>query len=346
MKRRDLLRLLGWAATAAAATPLFPGLNLDEQARVVQVLDAPQRIDETVIGHIEAVLWSAMRQDDTLGPQAALDTVLAQRNLTRAVLPGSPLALRPRLLSLFSNLSRFAGWLSFDLSDFDSAAYYYEQARTAAHEAENTELGVFVLCNLSHLATWRGQPRVGIDHAVAAQGWAKETSDPLLRAYAADVAARAYAATGRRHDCLSTLGSIPDIMGSIASGAPDASLAYFYGPGMYAGTQAECLLQLRDARGAAQAARQALQLVDASFVRNQAFNTLDLANAYCGSGEIEEAARLVGESADLAARNRSARLVEQVRLSWHRLEPWQQTPAVKTLDERLMSYGWERSSTT
>jgi hypothetical protein len=98
-----------------------------------------------------------------------------------------------RLLSLFSNVSRFAGWLCFDLKDYQSAAFYYEEARTAAHEAQDVELGAFVLCNMSQMATWQGRPWVGIDHAAAAQGWAQRTDSPSLRAYAADVAARAFA---------------------------------------------------------------------------------------------------------------------------------------------------------
>ena len=48
----------------------------------------------------------------------------------------------------------------------------------------------YVLCNMSHLATWQGKPRMGIDHAVAAGEWAKRTDDLLLRAYAADVGPR------------------------------------------------------------------------------------------------------------------------------------------------------------
>ncbi|MGB6161093.1 MAG: hypothetical protein WCF33_23820 [Pseudonocardiaceae bacterium] len=42
---------------------------------------------------------------------------------------------------------------------------------------------------MSHLATWQGKPRIGIDHAVAAAQWADRTGDLRLRAYTADVAA-------------------------------------------------------------------------------------------------------------------------------------------------------------
>ncbi|MGH9194854.1 MAG: hypothetical protein ACRD1T_03835 [Acidimicrobiia bacterium] len=137
----------------------------------------PSRIDTATIEHIETVLWRCQRQDDALGPQAALDTVLAQRNLARVLMRECPASLRPRMLSVLSNASRHAGWLSFDLNDFDSARYYYEDARTLAHEAQNVELGAFVLCNMSHLATWQHKPRIGIDHAVAAGEWAKRTDD-------------------------------------------------------------------------------------------------------------------------------------------------------------------------
>ena len=174
MRRREVLRVLGWAATAAAATPLAETLSGDEQVRVVSAIQAPGRVDASIVGHMEEVLRRCLWQDAALGPQAALDTVLAQRSLVRALLPECPPVLRARLLSLFGNLSRCAGWLSFDLTDFDGAWYFYEQARSVAHEAENTALGAAVLCQMSHLATWQGRPRVSIDHAVAAQGWTKQ----------------------------------------------------------------------------------------------------------------------------------------------------------------------------
>jgi len=67
---------------------------------------APSRVDDTVIGHIEAVLWRCMRQDDALGPQAALDTTLAQRNLVRGLLPPArPTATRPAAVSVCQSVA-------------------------------------------------------------------------------------------------------------------------------------------------------------------------------------------------------------------------------------------------
>ena len=165
-KRREVLRTLGWAATAASVgySP-----NPDEHARVAAVLSSPGRVDAHTIEHFETVLWRCKLQDDALGPQGVLDTVLAQRSLLRSLLPGCPETLRPRLLSALSLASRHAGWYSFDLNDFDSAGYFYEDARALAHEAGNIELSGSALGSMSRLAVWQGKSRVGIDHAVAAR---------------------------------------------------------------------------------------------------------------------------------------------------------------------------------
>ena len=339
MNRRELLRILGWAASAVAGTPLLEGLHPEEQVRVARAIEAPSRVDAVTIDHIEVILWRCIRQDDALGAQATIDTVLAQRNLVRLILPECPTALRPRLLSLYSGHSLQAGWLLYDLNDFDGAGYYFEHARATAHDAENTELGALVLCLMSHLATWRGQPRVGIDHAVAAQGWAVQTDEPRLQAYAADVAARAYAGVGQKSLCLYQLENIAESLARVSNGADEDSVAHFYSEGHFAGTRSLCLLQLQDTHGALSAAQESLASADPAFVRNYAFTHLYLGEAYTAAGGIHEAAAAIGEAAALAARNRSARLVGRVRTARDRLAqchvPW----VVRDVDERLHAYG-------
>jgi tetratricopeptide (TPR) repeat protein len=339
MERRKLLRLLGWTASAVAGTPLLESLHPEEQVRVARAIETPSRVDTATIDHIEAILWRCIRQDDALGAQATFDTVRAQRDLVRLIMPECPPALRPRLLALYSHYSLQAGWLLYDLNDFDGAGYYYEHARATAHEAENTELGAFVLCMMSHLATWRGQPRIGIDHAVAAQGWATQTNEPRLQAYAADVAARAYAKVGQATACVQQLGNIERILVAVSDGATEESLAHFYSQGQFAGTRSLCLLQLEDREGAIASAQEALTMADPSFVRNLAFTELYLGEAYMAAGDIYEAAAAVGEAAMLTARNRSARLVERVWAARDQLAQCRAPSVVRDLDERLHAYG-------
>lgn len=333
MDRRDALRLLGWAASAAS---VLPTLSSDEQQRVASVLSTPSRVDAQTIEHIEAVLWRCARQDDALGPQAALNTVLAQRDLARLLAPECPATLRPRMLSALSEASRQAAWLSFDLNQFDNAAYYYEDARTLAHEAENVGLGAFVLCQMSHLATWQGKPRIGIDHAVAAGQWAQRTDDSRLRAYAADVAGRAYAADGQRDACLTALDAAHRALPPAGDQTP--SHAYCYDEALHISIRGSCHLQLHDAQRAAGYFQQSAATLDQSFTRNTAFNIVDLGMAYVRCDEIDEAARLIGDAGEITARTSSARLLERLKQGRAELQPWKRTPAVRNLDDRLKSY--------
>jgi transcriptional regulator with XRE-family HTH domain len=338
MDRRAFLRNLSFVAAAAATAPIFADADPDDQARLAAVIQQPGRVDDQVIDHIEQVLWAAMRQDDTLGPQAALDTVLAQRNLVRVMLRDCPANLRSRLLSVFANLSGYAGWLAFDLGDLDGASYYYEEARTVAHEAHDSELGALVLCNMSHLATWRGRPRVGIDHAVAAQGWANRTSNRALQAYAADRAARAFAADGERIACFDALAQAETALGRPEQAASN-QLMYFYDHGLLTSSRSLCLVDLGDTTEAIRQANQSLAMVDTSFVRNRAFTMSYLSTAYAAADQIEDAADCLGDAALLATRNHSARLVKQVRSTRAGLAPWADSRAVRRLDERLQAYG-------
>jgi hypothetical protein len=69
---------------------------------------------------------------------------------------------------------------------------------------------------------------------------------------------------------------------------------------------------LDDARGAADAAGRALKLIDPSFVRDRAMYTLYLSSAYMQIKEIDQAASALAEAAELAVRNRSARLTDRL----------------------------------
>jgi hypothetical protein len=79
----------------------------------------------------------------------------------------------------------------------------------------------------------------------------------------------------------------------------------------------------------------AVEAYDKSFADGYAVCTLHLGNAYLQAGEIDEATRVISGAASLAAQTRSARLVKELRITRDRMEPWEDTSAVKALDEWL-----------
>lgn len=82
-----------------------------------------------------------------------------------------------------------------------------------------------------------------------------------------------------------------------------------------------------------------MALFDKSRVDSFAYAKLGLGKAYLESEEVEEAARIIGDAASLAGQNRSVRLVKDVQAARAQMQPWQDTQAVKVLDEQLGEYG-------
>jgi hypothetical protein len=80
-------------------------------------------------------------------------------------------------------------------------------------------------------------------------------------------------------------------------------------------------------------------LLNRSHVRTLALAALGLGKAYITLNEIDQAAKVIGEVGSLAACNRSARLVKELRTARAALRPWQHTPAVNQLDDQLATCG-------
>ncbi|WP_214413068.1 hypothetical protein [Sphaerisporangium fuscum] len=346
MNRRDLLALIGAAATSAYASPALDRLNGDETQRLSKAMGDPSRVDDTTVGHIEAVLRHCMRQEDALGPQATVATVLAQQHLVVSLLSnGVTERMRPKLLSLLADIRRCTAWMLFNLNDFRGADYHYAKARDAAHQADDDAMCSMVLANWSQLATWRGDPRLGVEHALGALAWGQRAGSRLLTAYACDVGARAYAAVVRRSAkgarradhtrCFRSVDQARRELHGADPGDPGARLVPFYGEGQYLSTKTGCLLDTGDPAQALQVAATAVAGIDPTFVRNVAYIRLKTAQAHLRLREIDEACRELGEAARLAVHNTSPRLVRSVVETREKLGPWHRTRAVAELDERL-----------
>ncbi|SDD21208.1 helix-turn-helix transcriptional regulator [Actinokineospora iranica] len=332
MNRRELLQLLGWTAATASA-PSLTNLNTDEQERVAKAITTPQRVDNQVIEHIETIYWTCRRQDDALGPQAVLPTVLAQLSAAQGMLRDCPGELRPKLLSTCGGLSGLAGWLFSEAADYGNAWQFYDRGRELSHEARDSTMSSFTLGRMSHTALMQDKAHLAIDYAEASRRAAERSDDTLVRAHAASQAARAYARDGQSDECLTALEQAEARLAQ--AGKRDASLAYFYDSGSLANAKAICHLNLRQPTEAVSQARNALRLHNRSLVRDNAYTMLYLAQAHVQLQEPDAAVLIMEDVIEATTRNRSVRLRERLRDTRRALEPWRDSNAVKTLDERL-----------
>lgn len=313
------------------------GLSRDVAARAEWLLSGAGRPDMRVVERIRTTLHDQMLNDDLLGAPAAQGTVISQQELAEALLLSCPEALKPHLLSVYAEATGFAGCLAWDMDDVATARRLYNLARDAAHEAEDNDLSAYVLCHLSQLALWEGKPRIGVDDAVAAVAWAKDSRDILLRSYTNVRAAHAYAKAGQRKGCLDALEVAEADLRNVHGNTPADSRAYFHGPGLFYSYKGECLGLLGDHKEAAVASRKALTLIDADKIRDTALSMLDLHRALLRLNEVDEAAKWLGDAAVLTETNRSRRLISALSDARKGLAPWSRDPAVRRLDERLAS---------
>jgi tetratricopeptide (TPR) repeat protein len=161
-----------------------------------------------------------------------------------------------------------------------------------------------------------------------------------MRVGVAQRAATAYATDGQYTECMMNLERAQDSLASAGQVSVESSL-YFYNEGYLTSHRSECLLRLGKPREAAASASAGLMLYDKSFVDGYAVCVLHLGNAHLQAGEVNEAARVIGEGALLATKTRSVRLTGEVRAARRRLQPWHDMPAVRELDERLRGLGMD-----
>lgn len=339
MDRRALLRTAGGAGVGLAAVGLVP----DEQ-RARWLMSGAGRTDRHALDLVRSTLHGAMLLDDTLGSPAAQGMVVAQQQLVEAMLTNCPANLRPDALTLYAEWVGLAGVLAFDANDFRTAARLYNLARDTAHEADSEDVGGYMLAHMSQLALWQQQPRVAVDHAVAAQARVTRSRDRSLRAYISMRAAEAYAVAGQRGYCLDALDDAAGALaGYPAPGGPAESRAYFATPAMLSSFRAQCCALLGDWSDALTASRAALDSLDPRFSRDRAMVMLELAGILVRTGEVEEATAMIGDAVTLTDRNRSPRLAAFITTSRRTLSPWSATPAVRQLDDQLEAHAIVRA---
>ncbi len=331
VNRRQLFK--GGAFGVAALATL--GLGGDAAERAAWLGCGAGRPDSTAVALVRATLHQAMQLDDALGSPAAQGIVIAQQQFTAAMLSNCPTGLRSDVLSLYAEWTGLAGSLAWDARDHATSARLYTEARENAHEAEDSDLGSYMLCHLSQLATWQRRPRVAVDYAVAARSWVSQSEDRHLRAYVAIRNAEALALAGQRSPCLAALDEAQGALAGLEPCHPSQSRAYFMGEGIMHSYRGNCLAVQGDARPAAEASRQALATMPAAYTRDRAVTLLELERALIQLDEIEEAADAVAHAAELADQNRSPRLAAAIIGSRHQLSPWADTRSVRELDQRL-----------
>jgi tetratricopeptide (TPR) repeat protein len=338
VSRRALLAKLSSAFVLAAVSPVLDVLDPEEREPVTRFLQQPDTFDLPALTYTESMITNLRRQSDMLGPQLTVHGAMGHQRLAEQLAKTAPSAFQPRAISAYAELTQFLGWLSLNMGDYATAQRYYDEARSAAHDAENVELVTYILCAMSQAAVLSDKPRIGIDHAAAAAVWAQQANSPLARAYAADVAVRAYAADNQPDRAHESLDQEYANLKAAGRDEPGARWWYFYNDAFYWSTAGNCALKLHRPEEALNAIDQALTLVDPANLQGRIIHLLFRSEVRIQQDEIAEASSIVADVTRLMATNTSQRIVKRVNQVRGLLTPWAHTQAIRDLDELLGSY--------
>ncbi|MEV5408725.1 hypothetical protein AB0K60_07800 [Thermopolyspora sp. NPDC052614] len=338
MKRRELLLELSFALGGAPAMTLLRHLDPDEEERLARMIQAQGHVDAKSVATLEKLTAQCRRLDDTYGPAKVLPVVEAQRDLvarllgTQSLLPG----LRTRLVHTYAELAQLAGFLHFDRMDYHAAARSLDRGLEAAQESGDPVLTAYIHHWYSEMAYFARQPAKTLDHAFAAQGWARRGGSNLMRSRADTVEALAHALTGNAKESLRKVEAARSWADSPTSSEP----SYLYWVNAYQGVGTSFWFIFNDLGRSAdviEAVTTRLAALSPAFKREKAFGLIQHGMALTQSKEIPEATAKFSEAITLMREHSSARLGLLITQARKRLEPWSGNTYVRDLDESLRS---------
>ncbi|MEV6106651.1 regulator [Streptomyces sp. NPDC051940] len=239
-----------------------------------------------------------------------------------------------RLFSATADLTRLAGWTSYDIAAHGLAQRYFVQALRLAQAAGDRAYGAYVLVTMSRQAVYLGHGREAVQLARVAQQGAGSGVPPVVQALLHAAEARGHGVLGEVRACTASLARAERALETARPGDEVPYWARFFDEAQLADEFGHCHRDLQQYRAAAQHAERSLQLRGPGFARSRLFCRVVLASARLGLGELDTACSVGAEAAQAAAEMRSARATEYVRDFERRLEPYRDAAPVRAYRDR------------
>ncbi|MGW7365813.1 regulator [Streptomyces sp. NPDC054841] len=244
-----------------------------------------------------------------------------------------------RLFAAAADLTRLAGWTSYDIAAHGLAQRYFVQALRLAQAAGDRAYGAYVLVTMARQAVYLGHGREAVQLTRVAQQGVGSSAPPVVQALLHAVEARGHGVLGEIRACTASLVRAERALETARPGDDVPHWARFFDEAQLADEFAHCHRDLQQYRAAVQHAERSLQLRAPAFARSRLFCRVVLATARLGLGELDQACALGAEAAQQASEMRSARAIEYVRDFERRLEPYRDAAAVRTYRDRVTAIG-------
>lgn len=243
------------------------------------------------------------RDDHAMNGPANPATLVAHARAADTLFGAVRKSERKALARSIAEAYQLAGWMCFDQGRPTRAEQVLGLSRDWVQRANDHALAAYVLGpNLSFVATYGGDPALGMERAHGSIGWARRSGNRRLTAFTMAIGARAHARLHEPRLCLDLLGQAEAELDRHVPDENDGGWLSVFDHAALQGHRGSCLLDLgRPAEAVEQLARQD-RGTGGQFVRNRLIWHLDRVDALLDLSEIDQAcADLIGAAALLPA---------------------------------------------
>ena len=222
------------------------------------------------------------------------------------------------------------------MGQHDRALICFDNGIKAAQEANDRALGAYLLGSVTTLPAFREHSPQATLHVLREEtrGFRARDATPTTQAWLASLEAEASAMRGDASGALDALESSQAAIEATEEADRVRPIVSFFDQARLAGEQGLCYVRLRRFDDAKAAFKTGLTRLDASS-KIRARLLTGLATVHVRQQEIEQACRTAGEAWRIATRTRTALSLQQVHDVRRQLERWQDSRAVRELDELL-----------
>ncbi|WP_026239199.1 helix-turn-helix domain-containing protein [Parafrankia discariae] len=335
VERRGFLRLFA-AAGGVAVVPLGMGGDDAPWERLSAALRRRTTVTPELADELSRCTAGLYGLEERVPARALFPRVTGHLGTLTQLLESSGRSpVRRDLASTAGETAALAGWLAFDMNDVPSALAYYRVAIEAAREADDSALWACVLGYESYHSAGIGRHDQACALLAEAQRRAATGSTVMTRAWLAGREAEEQAARGEGRAALTALDRAQDAFDRADDG--DRVWTQFFDRGRLDGIKVTTYTRLRRPAAAHAAATEALRATTTPYSGTKKRSLLlgDIAEVHIQRREIEAATQYATESLAIVAATDFSLGLTRVRRVREQLRPWQQTQAVRDLDEQL-----------
>ncbi|WP_234322771.1 regulator [Streptomyces sp. NRRL S-350] len=243
------------------------------------------------------------------------------------------------LFGAVADLTRLAGWTSFDIAAHGLAQRYFVQALRLSQAAGDRALGGYVLVTMSQQAVHLGHGREAVQLARVAQQGVGTAVPPVVQSLMHAAEARGHGLLGDVRSCTTALVRAERALAAARTGDELPAWARYFDEAQLSDEFAHCYRDLQQWRTSAQHAEKSLRLRSPAYARSRIFCRLVLATARLGMGDLDEACTMATDALRAAGEMRSARSLEYVRDFHRRLTPYRGSPVARAFEETARQAG-------